>query len=74
MVRSSGTLAYSANMFANRTSTTNCYTMGGEVSKALLLVMSRFEGIPGEPENDDCVTFVCMSRHGVLVIVQYKSK
>lgn len=65
LVVSPGSIAYKAKDFASRDNNTKALFL----VDGLLLVLSRIEGCPGEV-YDDAVTFVVMSRHGPLVLVQ----
>jgi hypothetical protein len=69
LVCSPGTMAYKANEFADRTTKTRWLIL----STGLLLVLSRHDGIPGEPNTEnESITFVVLSRHGPLVINHLK--
>lgn len=39
-----------------------------------LLVVSRIDGVPHEEDSGAFTTFVVLSRHGLLVIIQTKKK
>jgi hypothetical protein len=71
IVHGPGTRAFRANSFANRTEDTTVLVMG----QKLMLVLSRYEGVPGEDEYYDknyWVTFTVLTRHGVLVVLKTK--
>lgn len=72
LVRSPGSSAFRANAFAERTPRTRVLSL----ANGLLLVVSRFDGVPGEPEYDDenITTFVVLSRHGPLVLMKTKPR
>lgn len=65
MVQTWGTLAYKQRNFVGRTDDTKVLSLRGSP----ILVLSRNEGIPGEEEPGQHRTFVCLSRHGIIVIV-----
>lgn len=66
IVQSRGTSAFKQRDFVGRTEDTRVLRL----HSSPVLVLSRHEGIPGEEEPGQCRTFVCLSRHGLIVVVQ----
>ena len=66
VVQSMGTFAFKQRDFIGRTEETK----GLRLKSAPVLVLSRVRGIPGEEEPGEHVTFVCLSRHGLILVVQ----
>jgi hypothetical protein len=65
MVQTWGTLAYKHRDFIGRDKDTEVLSLRGSP----ILCLSRHEGIPGEEEPGEHRTFVCLSRHGIVLIV-----
>lgn len=69
VVQSWGTYAWNRDDFRRR------YDKGVKhyrLKMAPVLVLSRIPGIPGEEglkEEGDLVTFTCLSRHGIIVVL-----
>lgn len=66
VVQSRGTFAYKMRDFIGRDDDTKVM----QLHSAPILVIARVPGIPGEEEPGDHVTFVCLSRHGIILVVQ----
>lgn len=69
VLHSPGTNAFTMADFARRGEDTKVMTMG----QRLLFVVSRHDGIPGDHGQPNAVTFVVLSRHGTLVVIQNKA-
>jgi len=66
VVQSKGTHAYRQRDFIGRTDLTHTL----HLKYAPVLVLSKHFGIPGEePPESGYVTFVCLSRHGLIIVV-----
>lgn len=72
VVQSYGTLAYRLHQFTGRDEHTDVYML----HSAPILVLSRSPGVPGEDpvgaDHDHRTTYTCLSRHGLIVVLQYK--
>jgi len=66
VVQSRGTNAFRQRDFVGRTMDTKVLTL----ARSPVLVLSRHEGIPGEESPGDTVTFTCLSRHGIIIVLQ----
>jgi hypothetical protein len=72
VVQSRGTQAYRQRDFIGRDADTRVLRLYG----APVLCLARFDGIPGEAATEGPSswpakrTFVCLSRHGIIVVVQ----
>lgn len=73
VVQSRGTCAYKMRDFETRPIQELLKDDNAKVLRlhsAPVLVLSRHEGIPGEDYPGRVRTFVCLSRHGLLVVLQ----
>jgi hypothetical protein len=66
VVQSRGTIAYKMRDFIGRDDDTDVM----QLHSAPVLIIARIPGIPGEEPPGDHVTFVCLSRHGIILVVQ----
>jgi hypothetical protein len=66
MVQSKGTLAWRPEEVLLRTS---AHTRVFHLKGAPILVLSRTKGVPGEADSDHLLTFLCLSRHGLIVVL-----
>lgn len=70
VLHSPGTNAFTMHDFSIRGDPhAKVMTMGPR----LLLVVSRHDGIPGDPSQSNAVTFVVLSRHGPLIVIQNRA-
>ena len=70
IVQSNGTHAYRLEDFYGRDYDTRTLVLRHRP----VLVLARIPGIiddPGAPRDHNYVTFVCLSRHGLIVVVQW---
>ena len=65
VVQSRGTIAYKLRDFPGRNSETKILRL----HSSPVLVISRHNGVPDEADMDDWLTFVCLSRHGLIVVL-----
>lgn len=71
VVQSRGTCAYHLRDFEHRNGDTKILTLAG----APVLVLTRYDGIPNEKDADSgYITFICLSRHGLIVVIGWKEK
>ena len=68
VVQSRGTCAYRLRDFASRDENTRILVL----KEAPILVLSRQSGVPDE-SDPGALTFVCLSRHGLIVVVTHLS-
>jgi len=67
VVVSPGAIAYKAKDFIGRNDKTRIL----QLRFRHLLVLSRVDGVPGEEGPEGGMrTFVCLSRHGIIILVQ----
>jgi len=70
VVQSRGTIAYKMRDFVGRDDKTKVLYLHSHP----VLVLSRNRGIPGEEPPGEYVTFTCLSRHGLIVVVLPEKK
>lgn len=72
VVQSAYTIAFKQCDFIAR----NLETKTLKLMHAPILVLARIDGVPGEDHEINCfpgkknVTFVCLSRHGIIIVPQ----